>query len=147
MHTVTVVFHAIAIVIQVGIQAYVEESRGTVGHIERSTVTPRGAHVIWHRIADDTIQIVVIFGIGQPADLVGAPATVGFEANIAKTLEELLPAGFHIMGISIFEPKEITRRIAVIAIPAEGADLVFSRMRHTHRIVEFPVVHGFRTIG
>ena len=147
MHAVAVIFHAIAIIIHVGIQAHVEESRGTVGHIERSAITPRCPHIVRHRIADDTVQIVIILCIGQPADFVGAPATVGFEADVPETLEEFLPAGFHIMGVSVFQTGGIARRITVVAIPAEGADLVFIRVRHTHRIVEFPIVHRFRAIG
>ena len=142
-----IVLHAIAVIVHVGIKTHIEETRRTIGHVERSTVTPRSTHVIRYRIADDTVEIVIVFGIGQSADFIGAPAAVGLQTDVAETLEELLPACFHVVGITVFKSGRIARRITIVAIPAEGADLVFTRVRHAHRVVEFPVVHTLRTVS
>ena len=69
------------------------------------------------------IQVVVVFGIGERTDLIGAPATIGLQANVTETLEELLPSRLHTMGERIFQTIGITDGGVIVAIAAEAGDL------------------------
>ena len=142
-----VVVEAVAVVVEVGVEAHVEETAGTVGHVEAGAVAPRGAHVVGDGVADDALEEVVVFGIGERANLVGAPATVGLDAHVAEGLEELLPAGLHRVGVAGVETLLVAGAVAVVAIDAEACQVLLAGMAHAHRVVELEVVHALGAVG
>ena len=50
------------------------------------------------------------------------------------------------MGIRISQVR-VAGRIAVNRVTLVGGDVLFARMAHSHRVVQFKVVHVFRAVG
>ena len=142
-----VVFEAVAVVVDIGVEADVEEAGGAIGEVEAAAVAPGGAHVVGHGEVDPAVEELVELRFGEGAYLVGGEAAVEVDADVAEALEVLGPSGLGVVGIAVGEAGGVAGGVGVFAVGAEAGEVLVGGVFHAEGVVELEVVHVGGAVG
>ena len=138
---------AVAIVIDISIEAQVEECRGAPSAVGGQAVAMRRAEIVWRAVGyhPADVGIDAVGDIGEPFNLARRQLSVqvGTDASIAHIFA---PSSLGAVYVTL-RKIVVANTIAVLAISAELRQVVRVGVLHTQCVVEFQVVHLLSPIG